>query len=274
MLSSNRHRLVRLFLFLAAWLECVESRAQTAPEVRSGDRVSGQALFDRGKERLLAGDYVAACPLLEESHRLAPGIGVLLHLGLCLERSSKKADAWAAFQEAAERAHAEGDAEREQIARERVKQLFGKLAFLTIRVRQGASELGIDSARAAGLVIRRNGVSVPIAALGIEVPVDPGTHRVEVAFSPTHRTTRATDLAEGQHATLELALTESPSPKPKPPPPSLVGTSGRAGRSKADSVADPWDLAAWTAAGVGAAGLLVGAVSGALAYSKMQDASS
>lgn len=274
MLLSNRHRLVQLALFVVAWLQCPQLCAQDASKGHVVDRVSGQILFDRGKERLIAGDYATACPLFEESHRAAPGIGVLLHLGLCLERSGKNADAWAAFQEAADRAHADTDLERERVARERAQQLLAKLAFLTIRVRRGASELGIESARVAGLAIRRNGASVSAAALGIEIPVDPGTHRVQVLLSSAPNAEREIELVTGQHATLELTLKEPSAVGPRPRSIISVKSSTLHDRNKPEPVSPSWRWAAWATAGVGATGLLVGAISGALAYSKMQDARS
>jgi len=95
------------------------SRAEPIAAASASDRITSEVLFERGRSLFIEGRFMEACPLLEESQRLAPGIGVLLHLGACFEKLGKTASAWATFQEAADRAGAEGDKERESMARAR-----------------------------------------------------------------------------------------------------------------------------------------------------------
>lgn len=119
-----------------------------------------------------AKDYAAACPKLEESYRLNPGGGTLLNLALCHEQLGKTATAWAEFHEAQRLARRDNRPDREKFATEHVKKLEPALSHLRIVV--------TDSARTAGLVIRRNGVMVGEGAWGESIPVDPGEQVVDV----------------------------------------------------------------------------------------------
>jgi hypothetical protein len=246
------------------------------PAASAPDRVTSQVLFERGRALFIERNYAEACPLLEESHRLAPGIGVLLHLGACLEKSGKTASAWAAFQEAADRARAEGDAEREGVARTRANELRSKLAYLTLRVRNAAGELLTATGKLpTGLDLRRDGQTLSISALGLELPVDPGEHSVVVRAAELLDVKKSVTLAVGEHASLELMLAPNPNTAPKAPPATLplrVTTVKLVPAPRRQEPANAWPYVAWTAAGIGGVGLLTGGVAGFLAYTKMREA--
>jgi hypothetical protein len=242
------------------------------------DRVSSQVLFERGRALLIQGQFAEACPLLEESHRLAPGIGVLLHLGACLEKSGKIAGAWAAFQEAADRARAEGDSERESVARARVAELRGKLAYLTLQLRRAGSKDQISPGNLpTELVVQRNGQALSTATLGLEIPMDPGQHQFVVRAPGMVDANKDITLTQGEHATLELEFVPTPSAVPTASPKSAEPAKREAQATLAPSPRQPetssaWPWVVWTSAGIGAAGLLTATVAGFVAYTKMQDA--
>ena len=121
-------------------------------------------------------------------------------------------------------------------------------------------------------------VEVPNAALGVQRPVDPGKHMVR-ATAPGFATAEATvTLAEGgtQAVTLELkpiAVTEAPTAVPlgaphagEPPfaPNPGVGDDGAAHSS-------PLKPIGFAMLGLGAAGLIVGGVTGGIGLSKQSD---
>lgn len=261
-------------MLLGAWCH-----AQPAPS----DRVTSQVLFERARSLFVQGQYAEACPLFEESHRLAPGIGVLLHLGACLEKSGKTASAWAAFHEAADRARAEGDKEREKVARTRAEDLKRNLSYLTLRLRTPSGELVTSTSVAPrGLDVRRDGQTIPAAALELEVPIDPGEHTVVVHATDMQELTKSISLTAGEHSSLELQLVESPKVEtqsavpPAEPPRSVLLPRATAVRltpvPRRRQSTDPWSYAAWTAAGIGGVGLLTGGVAGLVAYTKMSQA--
>ncbi len=271
-LGSITSSLIGVGLFLL----CGTVSAASEPTASTTDRVTSQVLFERGRALFIEGRYAEACPLLEESQRLAPGIGVLLHLGACLEKSGKTASAWAAFQEAADRARAEGDTERENMARTRANELRTKLSYLTLRVRNATGEhLTATGKVPTGLDLRRDGQPLSISALGLEMPVDPGEHSVVVRATDLLDTTESVTLAVGEHANLELLLAPKPKVDPITPPAAVVPrvtTVKLVPAPRQKEPTSPWPYVAWTAAGLGGVGLLTGGVAGLVAYTKMQEA--
>ncbi len=99
-------------------------------------------------------------------------LGVRLNLADCHERQGRTATAWAEFREAASQADRRGDS-RAAFARQRADGLAGKLTKLQISV-SAANQL-------PGLSVRRDGTPVPGEAFGSPLPVDPGSHAIEVS---------------------------------------------------------------------------------------------
>src|SRR5258708_37292521 len=72
------------------------------------DPVAARTLFDEGRKLLADGKYDAACPKLEESQRLDPGMGTLVNLAECWEHIGRTALAWARFHKGTDPARTEG----------------------------------------------------------------------------------------------------------------------------------------------------------------------
>jgi hypothetical protein len=136
------------------------------------DKAGAQAAFDMGKRLMVEGKYVEACPKLAESVRLDPGVGAMLFLADCYERTSRTASAWAVFREAESLAAKQGD-NRERVAKERANVLEPKLSKLVIVL--APAEAGL-----AGVKVRRDGADVGQALWGSPIPTDPGTHEIVV----------------------------------------------------------------------------------------------
>lgn len=146
-------------------------------------RATATALFDEARRLMAAGRAAEACPKLEESLRLFPGIGVLYNLGDCYEKTGRTAAAWRSFREAAAQADAAGQAKRALAAQERVRSLEPRLSRLAIEVPSPAADIRVT----------RDGVDAGVHVWGIEVPVDPGEHRVQATapgFAPWEQRVR------------------------------------------------------------------------------------
>jgi serine/threonine-protein kinase len=137
------------------------------------DVAAAQALFDEGKRLLAAGNLTAACPKFEQSQRLDPAGGTLMHLASCHEREGKSATAWSEYNEALSWARRDGRADREAYAKARLEAIERGLLKLTIVVP--------ETVRVAGLTVKRDGRALGEAEWGTAVPVDPGEHLVEAA---------------------------------------------------------------------------------------------
>lgn len=146
-------------------------------------RATATALFDEARRLIAAGRAAEACPKLEESQRLSPGIGVLYNLGDCYEKTGRTAAAWRSFRDAAAQANAAGQTKRAAAAQERVRSLDPRLSRLVIEVPSPAPDIRVT----------RDGVDAGLHVWGIEVPVDPGEHRVQATapgFAPWERRVR------------------------------------------------------------------------------------
>ena len=59
----------------------------------AADKATAEALFDAALDLMRKGRNEEACPRLEQSHRIDPGIGTLLYLAECYEKTGRTASA-------------------------------------------------------------------------------------------------------------------------------------------------------------------------------------
>ncbi|HTA88435.1 MAG TPA: hypothetical protein VK745_02625 [Polyangiaceae bacterium] len=153
-------------LLVASLLSHGSASAQVA-----SDPAAARALFAEARKLMAAKQYAQACPKFEESQRLDSGIGTMYNLADCWEHSGRTASAWAMFLDAAAAARASGQAARERAAKDRASALEPKLSHLTLQIAT------VDP----GLEVQRDGQVVGAASYGVPVPVDPGSHRIDVS---------------------------------------------------------------------------------------------
>lgn len=166
-------QLPRYLSMLAALLMMLMAFAQSA----RADNVAAEALFADAKKLMDSGKFAEACPKLEESQRLDPGMGTQFHLAYCYEKVGKTASAWSLYLEVAGAAKAVGQVERERVSRASAATLEKKLSRLIIQV----------PAPADGIAIKRDNTDVSRVLWGTPVPIDPGEHII-VATAPNKKT--------------------------------------------------------------------------------------
>jgi hypothetical protein len=144
-------------------------------------------------------------------------------------------------------------------ARKALDAALPRIAYLTVLVEPKDAKVNVTV----------GGMPVAAALIGAERPTDPGTHEV-VATAPGYisQTTTVT-LAESGRQTVTLSLPVDPSakaaepaptpPVPPPAPPPAPVPAASSGGSK---------VLAYTLLGVGAAGVVVGSITGAMALQK------
>ncbi|MFT3764284.1 MAG: hypothetical protein QM820_01990 [Minicystis sp.] len=196
---------------LAAVTQPEAARADTTAE----QRAAAQVLFDDARRLMADKRFTEACPKLEESQRIDPGIGTLLNLAECQLQIGKTASAWANFLEAAYQAKAAGQAKREATARAKAAAIEPRLSRLTVSA-------------APGVEVRRNGFLIAASTLGTPLPVDPGEH-VIVASAPGKKSwvSRIVVKDNGDRVTVgvptldpgDSASPPLPAPSPAPPAP-------------------------------------------------------
>jgi hypothetical protein len=261
-------------VFLLAGAIARSARADPSPsQTVSKDTATAQRFFDEAKRNMASGDYLAACPKLEESYRIDPGSGTLTALAVCHENIGRTATAWAEFVEVAAESRQQGRADREAFAQLHIAALGTKVSRMDIRVAPEAAHL-------PGLRVQRDGVAIAPAAWGAPAPIDPGDHLIEV-FAPGKQswTTRVVITADGATKVVSVpALQDAPQDVAGPPAPAdqpiaLAGTPPAADTStSARETGTSLRAVALALGGAGVAAVAVGAVFGVEAISKRSEA--
>ncbi|HEY2409183.1 MAG TPA: hypothetical protein VGI10_24430 [Polyangiaceae bacterium] len=192
---------------------------------QSNDAAMAESLFRDAKRLSGEHKFAEACPKFAESYKLDPGLGTLLNLAMCHESEGKLATAWAEFSEASARAKREGDNDRAQLADEHVRALEPKLAHISINVAPGTA--------APGMVVKFDSREMSTAALGLQIPLDPGKHQLEVS-APGRQSYAQTIDAPAPGSTVAITVpvlqptTGAPTPAAAPasaasaPPPAVA----------------------------------------------------
>jgi hypothetical protein len=252
-------------LMTATWAS--PARAADSAEMRA----AAQVLFDQGKNLSKAGKFAEACPKFEESQRLDPRIGTQFNLADCFEHIGRTASAWTNFVDVAASTKAAGQADREQVARDRAAVLERKLSRVTLRV---------EGVGVAGLHVTRDGIEISQALWGTPLPIDPGEHRIE-ASAPGKIAWKSTFSASTSASTSTVtvpALAEDPAafkaPERAHTAPLLdpIEPGKARGPDRDEGSSGTSQRIAGVALGVvGAAGIVVGSVFGVSAKSKLAD---
>ncbi|MBX3186414.1 MAG: tetratricopeptide repeat protein [Labilithrix sp.] len=231
-----RRSAIRVFAGLVVMFATGVARADEASP-------TAESLFQEARNLVDAGRYAEACPKLEQSQKLDPAVGTQFNLADCYEHIGRTATAHALFAEVARIARAAGKFEREKSAKERAAALEPRLARVDVRV----------DAPAPGLEVEIDGAAFDLKSAGA-VPIDPGAHKVRARAPNRVAWESDLDAVEGRTTLLVVPALVDPTPKVAP-------AEAPSGLSTQRSIA----LAAF---GVGVAGVIVGAIGGAIALSK------
>jgi serine/threonine-protein kinase len=266
-------------LALCAAGAVLPGRAQA--ESSASQKAAAESLFDDGVKAMKAGHFADACPKLEESERIDPGIGTLLYLGECYEKTGRTASAWATFREAASTAQAQGEIERARIASSRADRLQAGLSKLAVRIAP-------ETAQLSALRVTRDNAPIAATLFGVAIPVDPGKYHV-VASADGYESYEADVEVAGNADSKTLDI---PALKVAPKGAAAVGPVATASLG-ADATTSPTDTttpatsdtapaqpapnsrlrtAAYVTGAIGLVGLGVGSYFGVRAISKNSDA--
>jgi hypothetical protein len=130
------------------WLLLVASSSTAMAQGVPGSRDAQRAdeLFVEASALVKQNNFAAACPKLEESQRLDPGLGTQFNLGLCYVQIGKLAGAWRNFRAVERLAHATGKSAREVAAKEILAELRSKVPHLVLVPAEGDVTLRVDGA--------------------------------------------------------------------------------------------------------------------------------
>lgn len=233
--------------------------ASAFAEPTTAERLAARTLFEDGRAALKSGDYGTACPKLEESQRLDPGIGTLYNLGTCYEGQGRVATAWTTFLEVAETARRARELERETAARARAALLEPRIPHLRVTF-EGEERR----------TVTLDGSPFAEGLIGTNVPIDPGSHEVGAEAPGKIRRTTHLEAREGVTFPVSVPLLEDEAVTAIP----LVGTPLAlapleridAPPENATSTTSSWRTpGAIAAAAAGVVGIGVGSAFGVLA---------
>jgi hypothetical protein len=181
------------------------------------DSVLAETLFREGRQAVDAGDLKGACDKFAHSYRLDPAPGTLLNLGDCEERLGKLASAWVHFIQLHDVLAPADD--RRALAQSRADAVSVRLPRVRVVLAKSTPE---------GARVLRDGAPLDSAAIGMLVPVDPGSHVLVVHVDGRRdRETKITVAeAEKRDVTLEAGALLPP-PVVALPPPEHHGLGGR-----------------------------------------------
>jgi hypothetical protein len=212
-----------------------------------------ESLFRDARVAMKAGHPERACPLFAESYRLDPTHGTLFNLGACEEARGRLASAWAAFRKLVD--VAPPDDERVLEASSRLTALEGRVPRVRITV---PYPLPPDH------FLELDGVTLGPGALEGLLRVDPGTHTLRVTFAGETVRSRELTVAAGERLTYEVEPLVVP-PRTAAPEPGAA-TPAKAPHQRAAPRPLPGSrVGAYTALGLGGAGLGASVVLGVLA---------
>lgn len=229
----------------------------------SHTRTAARTLAAQGTEAFENRDYVAALDLFQRAGALVQAPTILLmeartlvELRRWVEAADKYStvkmmqstdDNNAAFQMAAQAASDEYEA------------LEARIPLLTVRV------VGTTSSEPFSLWI--DGRQIPAALVGVDNPLDPGNHKIEVRRPNDAPIQRQVMLVEGAREELVVPLqTEAPPPPPAAPAPSVAEAVSPTESPRAD--ASGQSTLGWVALGTGAAATAIGIGTGLYALNK------
>jgi hypothetical protein len=264
----HRWLLERTALCLTLATVCVGVVPATAQaQASAAEKAAAEALFDDALQLIKQSHFAEACPKLEQSQRIDPGVGTLLYLGDCYEHTGRTASAWATFREASSTAHARGQDERARVALDRANRLQPALSKLTIEVSPEA--LGLS-----GLSVTRDEKPVEPSLFGVPIPVDPGTYHIEarapgyLPFASNVLVGPDKDLKTLSVPKLEAGKAPPSAPTPVAPASTSVIAPSPARAAAANSLRGP----GLVVGALGVVGLGIGSYFGVRAISKNSDA--
>ena len=230
---------------IPAWAQA----ASPAPAA-AADETAIKAKFAMALKLHKAGKFDEALPLFRELVQATQSPNARLYVGLCLEQLGKNAEAYKEMAQTVKEASLHADPKYDQ-TREAAQ---AELALLNVRVGKLVVTLPETP---PGLVVNVDGAPIAERDLGSSLVLDPGGHRVEATATGLTPVTREVNIDGGETRTVTIAFSK-PEPvatkaEPAPEPSASRGTMR---------------LAAFTALGVGGAGLVMFTVTGLMAHAK------
>ncbi len=264
-------RAARLVAWGVAWVPAI-AQAQPAqpgqadePQARAADIAAARELGIEGVRLADSGDCAAALDRLARAEQLRHAPTTLERLGECQVKLGRLVDGTEALRRVLREALGPGAPAAFLAAQERANRI---LAEAKPKIAQ--LKIAITAPPNADFVVRVDGAIVPTANLNANRPIDPGPHVVEASGPRLLPMKTKVTLPEGGSDSVALALQLDPNAPPlvepaPATPASLPPVPGGLPPPPPPPPAHASRAPAYVTLGVGAAGVVLGAITGAVA---------
>lgn len=220
-------------------------------------------LYDEALPFLTKKDYATACPKLEEAVRLVSvAVGARLALSDCYEGQGKLASALSMAETSLSLASAGNQAERVELAKQRIQSLTPRVGRVNITLAPGAAEV-------KELKISFDGKDVARDAWGKPRRLDKGKYAVAASAPNRKKLETSVVVEDGKEASVVIPVLEdlqAPGPATQPAVPGTPETPEAEGGG-----VSPLLITGIIAGGLGLVGIGVGAAFGSIASSNNDD---
>jgi hypothetical protein len=273
-------RRIHLVLGVVTGLSLGGSFASSAHAQADADRAAARQLGEAGQAALDAKDYKIAEDKFRRADTLVHAPTLLLGLARALAGEGKLLEAQEAYKRIVREGVAPGSPPVFQRALEDAAKEVGtvspRIGGVTITVKTAGGE-----ASPTNLQVALDGAPVNAALLGVQRPANPGPHALHVTADGYKPVDLKVDVPVGGAVDAPVTLEKDPnaaqatSAVASPPPADATGstTTGASPEQPADAGRGGPGIWPWVAFGVGAAGLITGGVTGAMAMSVQSDLS-
>lgn len=244
--------------------------ALASDALAKGNIVVAQQLFEKGVGESEKGNTKAACDLFAKSNDEVESVGALQQLGICNEKLGNFATAWSEYKRCESVGATKGDARANECVTS-ANAIESKRSMVTLKAADAPP----------GMTVTQDGNDVTSSiGAALDIPMDPGTHKIEVA-APGY-TTKTIEITVGnaEKKTVDLPTLEKGSGTGE-----TTGaggdTTGAGGTTSSGSGAGGGDtgskgmsgvmIGGLVVGGVGAAGLILGAAMGGAAIGAKSD---
>ncbi|HTQ47887.1 MAG TPA: hypothetical protein VMI75_34255 [Polyangiaceae bacterium] len=272
-------RRIHLVLGVVAGLSIGGSFASSAYAQADADRAAARQLGEAGQAALDAKDYKTAEDKFRRADTLVHAPTLLLGLARALAGEGKLLEAQEAYKRIVREGVAPGSPpvfqKALEDARQEVDTVSPRIGNVTISIKTAGGE-----ASPPNMQVALDGAPVNAALLGVKRPANPGSHQLHVTADGYKPVDLKVDVPEGGAVDAPVTLEKDPNavltPAVAPPPADGAGATPATGASpeQPSAAGGGPGIWPWVAFGVGAAGLITGGVTGAMAMGVHSDLSS
>jgi hypothetical protein len=221
-----------------------------------------QALFDEGLSDMKSGRYKIGCALIKKSLDIDPRPGTEFTLAECFSKAGKFASAvelydryLAAYDAMPADQKADSDQKaRAEISRSERTRLVSLVSWLTVK---------LPAAAPVGVLVTKDGEPFPRGLFGVATAVDPGPHVFTARTPDGPLIEQRVDIAAGERRIVSLQVPGAAVPPDEMTPPN--DTEPQPDKPEKRNPLMPW---VYVTGGLGAAGLITGAITGGILLSK------